>query len=179
MVGCALGEVTIEDIKIEKNENTDNEEQKTDVKGGQNVGSVAGLVSGSNITISNCEVKSTSLNVSSDKESTEKTSVGGVIGTLELKAGTGESGTPQVTIEGCMVDGIDLSTSSDSEGTEGNSAVGGVVGSLKVDETVKESVQDLSSIINIANNGVSNTQVTNLHVFRSPKQPKTTRNNQT
>ena len=160
LVGCALGEVTIEDIKIEKKENADNEEQKTEVKGGQNVGSVAGLVSGSNITISNCEVKSTSLNASSDKESTEKTSVGGVIGTLELKAGTGESGTPQVTIEGCKVDGIDLSTSSDSEGTEGNSAAGGVVGSLKVDETVKESVQDLSSIITIANNGVSNTQVT-------------------
>lgn len=160
LVGCALGEVTIEDIKIEKKEETGSEEQKTEVKGGQNVGSVAGLVSGSNITISNCEVKSTSLNASSDKGSTEKTSVGGVIGTLELKAGTGESGTPQVSIEGCKVDGIDLSTSTESGGTENNSAAGGVVGSLKVDETVKETVQDLSTIINISNNGVSNTQVT-------------------
>ncbi len=145
IVGRAYGSVTLEDIIVEKETTTG----EADVNGAaQNVGSIAGYIESSNVTIKGCEVKSASLTASSTDgtASGDKVAVGGVVGTLNII--NDGSGKANLNIEGNKVGGVDLSTS-----TEGNTSTsaGGVVGVLKVDDTV-----NLTQ--NISGNTVSDTK---------------------
>ena len=156
LVGYALDKVTIESVTITKEapKTPSEETPEADVEGSQNVGSIAGLISASEVKIEKCNVKSISLEVTAtENESAEETaSVGGVVGSLQVKEGT----EPKVQISDCAVEGIDLSAASKSEGSAVSSSAGGVVGSLKVDESVSTSVKD---IISVNNNTVTQTQV--------------------
>ena len=140
LVGCALGTVNITDVIIVKEEST----AETDVNGNQNVGSVAGYISGDNVTISGCEVQSTSLAASSETT----TSVGGVVGSVNL---TGEN--PTLTVNGCTVGGVELSTSAPTTETEEQSSVGGIIGSL-----TKEN-PSAGATLEVENNAVSDATV--------------------
>ena len=115
LVGCALDAVTISGVTITQEETSGAEEKKTEVQGNQNVGSVAGYISASEIVIENCSVTTSNVSTSSDTTSSgEAASVGGVVGALNVNA---ESGTPSVKIDNCNVSGIQLSTSTESEGS--------------------------------------------------------------
>ena len=151
LVGCALDKVTIENVTIAKETPKEpSEEISKDVTGSQNVGSVAGYISGNDIKISECTVTSTSLSASSEQTSaSESSSVGGVVGTINIT-----SSDATIEISNCTVGGVDLeSASSSSESGEdtptGNNTVGGVVGSLTTssDDINIESV-DMSKVTN-------------------------------
>lgn len=158
LVGCALDAVTISGVTITQEETSGAEEKKTEVQGNQNVGTVAGYISASEIVIENCSVTTSNVSTSSDTTSSgEAASVGGVVGALNVN--NPESGTPSVKIDNCNVSGIQLSTSTESEGSSSNTAAGGVIGSLVVEDDVKNSVSDLSSVIEITNNTVTDTQL--------------------
>ena len=159
LVGCALDKVAFEGVTIAQ-EAVATEKASNEVKGSQHVGSVAGLVSASQVVVKNCEVKSATVTATSESTSTEKTSsAGGVIGMLEVKADASSAEAPKVEISGCKVDGIDLSSSSESENSDAGASAGGVIGSLKVDESVSTGT-NMSEIIKVENNSVANTQVT-------------------
>ena len=166
LVGCALDEVTIEGVTIDK-ETPAAETPTVNVQGSQNVGSVAGYISASNVKIANCEVKSTSLAATQDETGNKEESVGGVIGMLEVTQTEGSAtAVPSVEISGCKVDGIDLSSSSSNTEAGGSesansTSMGGVVGSLKVDEALQNSGTSIAEIIQVKDNNVANAQVNN------------------
>ena len=147
LVGYAKGSVVLEEVIVEKEE----ESATNEVKGSQNTGSVAGLVSGSEVVIKNCEVKDANVKTADQgTDATNKASAGGVVGTLKVESST-DGTKSRVEIEGCKVDGIDLSATTDGSGTTSTS-MGGVVGSLNVDENVEVEVS-------VSGNSVANTQV--------------------
>lgn len=118
VVGRAYGNVTFEGVKVVKEMP---EEGTTGVQGAQNVGSIAGIISGNSVTIKDCEVTDASLVTSPD----QTTSVGGVVGSIDL---TGSN--PTLKIQSCTVGGVDLSASVAEGETQEQSSVGGIVGSL-------------------------------------------------
>ena len=158
LVGCALDKVEFEGVTIAQETVAEDNKTSNEVKGSQNVGSIAGLVSASQVTVKDCEVKSASVTAATtESDSADKTtSAGGVIGMLEVKADNTSSEAPKVEISGCKVDGIDLSASS-AETEDAASSAGGVIGSLKMDEAISGNVSD---IIKVENNSVANAQVT-------------------
>ena len=147
LVGCAKGIVVLEEVVVVK----ENESASNEVKGSQNTGSVAGIVSGSDVVIKNCEVKDANVKTADQgTDAANKASAGGVVGTLKVEASE-DGSKAKVEIEGCKVDGIDLSAATNESGTTSTS-MGGVVGSLNVDKGVEVEV-------NVSGNSVANTQV--------------------
>lgn len=147
LVGCAKGTVVLEEVVVVK----ENESASNEVKGSQNTGSVAGIVSGSDVVIKNCEVKDANVKTADQgTDAANKASAGGVVGTLKVEASE-DGSKAKVEIEGCKVDGIDLSAATNESGTTSTS-MGGVVGSLNVDKGVEVEV-------NVSGNSVANTQV--------------------
>lgn len=150
LVGCALDVVTIEGVTIEKETpkepSEDNpEEPVKDVTGSQNVGSVAGYISGNEIKIADCTVRNTNLTASTEQtSSTETSSVGGVVGTINVT-----SNDAKVEISNCTVGGVDLEAASSSsesgEGTQSsNNTVGGVVGTLTTNDGVTLKTENMT-----------------------------------
>lgn len=152
LVGCALESVTFEDVTIAQEEVTETAETNNVVQGSRNVGTVAGLVSASQVTVKDCEVQSASVTATAtETASEESTSAGGVIGKLEVISSGDETETPKVEISGCKVDGVDLSASTESGSTGTSSSAGGVVGSL--------TIEDEGTTIEVKGNDVKNAQV--------------------
>lgn len=162
IVGCALESVTIEEVVIETETPKDPSEGTygVDVEGSHNVGSIAGLISASEVVINNCEVQCTSLsaNVPENTSAEGTVSVGGIVGTLEVVQGYDSSVAPKVEISGCKVEDLDLSASLDDVNTEASTSMGGIVGTLKIDENIP--TEDLTEIVTVKDNDVLDTQVT-------------------
>lgn len=143
LVGCALGKITIEAVKVTK-DNVTNE--KTSVEGSQNVGSIVGYVSGNSVEVKSCEVSGTTLSAQTAETETPSAdtsnSAGGVVGQVNVTHEYAEEGEEQevsIVVQKCTVENITLDATS-----EETSVVGGVVGSLTAAENVSVTTESLT-----------------------------------